>query len=171
MEIGLKQKLDYSDYAGIPPDGKRYEILDGDLFVASVPNPLHQRVSKRLRRQLEDYFEGRAMGEVFNAPIDVILTHQDVIQPDLVVVTRPPKFLSEGLKAPLCWSWKLFLPRYESMTASPRLAAMPSSVSGTTGSWTRRFPGWSVTALSRAATCCGPRAKAPPPSPIRIFLT
>ena len=102
MEIGLKQKLDYSDYAGIPPDGKRYEILDGDLFVTPAPNPLHQRVSKRLQRQLEDYFEGRAMGEVFNAPIDVILTPQDVVQPDLVVVTETTQISQRGIEgAPL----------------------------------------------------------------------
>ncbi|HJU05093.1 MAG TPA: hypothetical protein VJ692_08045 [Nitrospiraceae bacterium] len=54
--IGLKQKLDYADYTDIPQDGKRYEILEGDLFVTPAPNPLHQRVSKRLQRQLESYF-------------------------------------------------------------------------------------------------------------------
>jgi Uma2 family endonuclease len=86
MITGLKQRLDYSDYASIPPDGKRYEILEGELYVTPAPSPLHQRISKRLQRKLEAYFEARSLGEVFDAPIDVILTPQDVVQPDLVVV-------------------------------------------------------------------------------------
>jgi hypothetical protein len=67
MPTGLKRKLDYSDYAAIPPDGKRCEILDGAALVTPAPSPLHQRVSKRLQRQLEAYFETGSRAEVFNA--------------------------------------------------------------------------------------------------------
>jgi Uma2 family endonuclease len=98
MVIGLKQKLDYSDYAGIPPDRNRYEILEGELYVTPAPSPLHQRVSKRLQRQLEGYFEARNLGEVFDAPIDVILTAHDVVQPDLVVVTDPAQVSKRGIE-------------------------------------------------------------------------
>ena len=72
METGLKQRLDYGDYAGIPPDGLTYEILDGELYATPAPSPMHQRVSKRLQRQLEAYFEARGLGEVFNARIDLL---------------------------------------------------------------------------------------------------
>ena len=89
MITGLKQKLDYYDYVRIPPDGKRYELLEGDVYVTPAPSPRHQRVSKRLQRQLEAYFEASGRGEVFDAPIDLILTPHDVVQPDLVVVTDP----------------------------------------------------------------------------------
>ena len=98
MSTGLKQKLDYDDYAGIPPDRNRYEILDGELYVTPAPSPLHQRVSKRLQRQLEAYFEARGLGEVFNAPIDLILTRHDVVQPDLVVVTDPAQVSPRGIE-------------------------------------------------------------------------
>src|SRR3990172_9661557 len=98
MEIGLKQKLDYSDYACIPPDGKRYEILEGELYVSPAPSPLHQRASKRFQRQIEAYFEARGLGEVFDAPIDVILTLHDVVQPDLVVVTDPAQISRRGIE-------------------------------------------------------------------------
>jgi hypothetical protein len=87
--IGVKHILDYDDYAAIPTDGKRYELLKGDVHVTPAPSPRHQWVSKKLQRQLEDYFEVRAIGRVFNAPIDVILSMHDVVQPDLVVVTDP----------------------------------------------------------------------------------
>ena len=102
MVTGIKQKLDYDDYAGIPPDRNRYEILEGELYVTPAPSPLHQRVSKRLQRQLEAYFEVRGLGEVFNAPIDLILTHHDVVQPDLVVVADPHQVSARAIEgAPL----------------------------------------------------------------------
>lgn len=100
MITGLKRKLDYSDYARIPPDGKRYELLDGELYVTPAPSPLHQRVSRRLQRQLEDHFHARGLGEVFNAPIDLILTPQDVVQPDLVVVTDQDQISQRGIEGP-----------------------------------------------------------------------
>jgi len=87
MAPRLKTRLDYDDLAHAPDDGKQYELLDGDLFVTPAPSPFHQRVSKRLQRQLERYFEDGGLGEVFNAPLDVILTSHDVVEPDLIVVT------------------------------------------------------------------------------------
>lgn len=45
MVTGLKQKLDYSDYARIPPDGKRYELLAGELYVTPAPSPPMDRRS------------------------------------------------------------------------------------------------------------------------------
>ncbi|MFQ5830366.1 MAG: Uma2 family endonuclease [Candidatus Methylomirabilia bacterium] len=100
MIRGLKQKLDYSDYAQIPADGKRYELLEGDLCVTPAPSPLHQRVSRRLQRRLEDYFHVGGLGEVFNAPIDLILTPHDVVQPDLVIVTDPAQVSGRGIEGP-----------------------------------------------------------------------
>jgi len=100
VETGLKQRLDYGDYAGIPADGLTYEILDGELYVTPAPSPMHQRVSKRLQRQLEAYFEARGLGEVFDAPIDLILTLHDVVQPDLVVVTDAARVSARGIEGP-----------------------------------------------------------------------
>lgn len=68
MAPGLKRKLDYSDIVAIPDDGNRYELVRGELFVNPAPSPMHQRLSKRLQSQLENYFEARSIGEVFNAP-------------------------------------------------------------------------------------------------------
>ena len=102
MATELKPKLDYDDYLRLPDDGKRYEILDGELYVTPAPSPLHQRVSKRLQRKLEDYFEARGLGEVFNAPIDMILGRHDVAQPDILVVTDPGQISGRGIEgAPL----------------------------------------------------------------------
>ncbi len=100
MSSGLKTKLDYGDYCAIPPDGKRYELLNGEVHVTPAPNPAHQRIVGRLFRILEDHFRERA--EVFVSPIDVILTAHDVVQPDLVVVSNPAQVSDRGIEgAPL----------------------------------------------------------------------
>lgn len=100
MAIGLKTRLDYDDYCAIPNDGKRYELVDGQVHVTPAPSPLHQRLVGRLFRLLSEYF--RAPAEVFVAPIDVILTPHDVVQPDLVVVANPAQVSSRGIEdAPL----------------------------------------------------------------------
>jgi Uma2 family endonuclease len=98
---GLKAKLDYDDYAAIPPDRNRYEIIDGELYVTPSPTPDHQHASKRLQRILESYFEERGLGEVFDAPLDLIMTKHDVVQPDLLVV-NPVQVSGRGIEgAPL----------------------------------------------------------------------
>ncbi|RMH34524.1 MAG: Uma2 family endonuclease [Nitrospirae bacterium] len=97
MAIGIKQSLTYEEYAAFPSDRNRYELLDGDLLVTPVPTPQHQRASKRLQRQLEAYFEEQGLGEMFAAPIDVILSNQDVFQPDLVVA-RSDRIASRGIE-------------------------------------------------------------------------
>lgn len=98
MATGLRRKLGYEDYARIPADGKRHEILDGALYVTPAPTPLHQRLSKRLQRRLEEHFEGRGLGEVFNAAIDMILGEHDIAQPDILLVADPAQMSGRGIK-------------------------------------------------------------------------
>lgn len=98
MATRLKRKLGYEDFVRLPGDGKRYEVLDGDLYVTPAPSPLHQRLSKRLQRRLEDYFEARGLGEVFNAPIDLILGEHDIVEPDLLVVADPAQISARGIE-------------------------------------------------------------------------
>lgn len=99
MATRLKRKLGYEDYVRLPSiDGQRYEILDGELYVTAAPSPFHQRLSKRLQRRLEDYFEARGLGEVFNAPIDVVLAEHDIVEPDLVIVGQPGQISSRAIE-------------------------------------------------------------------------
>ncbi|TDA66977.1 MAG: Uma2 family endonuclease [Clostridia bacterium] len=80
--------LTYEDYCALPNDGKRYEILEGVLHVAPAPNIRHQRVSRRLELILALYVEANQLGEVFDAPVDVVLSPHNVAQPDLIFVSR-----------------------------------------------------------------------------------
>ncbi len=80
------KKLTYQDYAALPEEpGFRFEIIDGALVRDPSPSLHHQRVSKRMYRILEDYFnEADPRGEVFYAPLDLALSKYDVVQPDLL---------------------------------------------------------------------------------------
>lgn len=57
----------YDDYALLPDDGKRYEVIRGELY-KSAPRPLHQRVIIRLSFFLEGFLENSALGTAFAAP-------------------------------------------------------------------------------------------------------
>ena len=79
-------KLTYEDYVGLPDDGRRYEILDGELEVSPAPAPRHQAVLGNLLWILHGHGQERGLGRVYCAPIDVILAPSTVVQPDLVFV-------------------------------------------------------------------------------------
>jgi Uma2 family endonuclease len=78
----------YSDYLLLPDEEcYYYEILDGYLIREPAPTTLHQRVSYRLHRLLDDCFwERDPDGEIFCAPVDLTLSDTNVVQPDLVYV-------------------------------------------------------------------------------------
>jgi Uma2 family endonuclease len=78
--------LTYEDYVGLPDDGRRYEILDGELVVSPAPAPRHQGVSGNLFFVLLGHVREGRLGSVYCAPIDVILARDCVVQPDLVFV-------------------------------------------------------------------------------------
>src|SRR5437899_8221067 len=77
-------KLTYEDYVELPDDGRRYEILNGDLEGSPAPAPRHQQVSGNLFFILHDYVQAGGLGSVYCAPIDVILANTTIVQPDLV---------------------------------------------------------------------------------------
>lgn len=78
--------LTYEDYVYLPTDGRRYEIMQGDLYVSPAPNTFHQTVSRRLQYRLMALLEDTGIAYIFNAPCAVLLSETDVVQPDLVLV-------------------------------------------------------------------------------------
>ena len=71
------------DLESIPADNRRYELVGGSIVMTPAPEPVHQRVSRRLQRLLEDACP--AGYEVFNAPVDYDLPAGHRVEPDLVV--------------------------------------------------------------------------------------
>lgn len=92
------QPWTYAAYAGLPSDGKRHEIVNGDHYMNPAPNLYHQTVSRRLQFQLYSAIELQELGVVFNAPVDVQLADHDIVQPDLVVVTNAKRSIMTPTK-------------------------------------------------------------------------
>lgn len=122
----MPRRATYEDYRQFPDDGKRYEIVDGEIFMTPAPSPRHQYASKRLQRLLEAYFEGERGGLVFAAPLDVILSDEDVVQPDLVVVSSRPQVSARGVEGPPLVLVEILSPSrpaYDRLTKAKRYAA------------------------------------------------
>jgi Uma2 family endonuclease len=83
-----KTLLTYEDYVHFPDDGRRHEIIGGVHYVSPSPNRKHQKASRMIQHQLIDQIELKGLGEVIDAPMDVILSQIDVVQPDLLVVLK-----------------------------------------------------------------------------------
>jgi Uma2 family endonuclease len=84
----LPNPFTYDDYIALPEDGKRYEIIEGDLSMTPAPSPRHQEVQLRLGSLLLTYLDKHPLGRVFVSPIDLVLSMVDVVQPDLLFVGK-----------------------------------------------------------------------------------
>lgn len=85
--VGPKQgKWTYKHYAALPYDGRRYEIIDGILYIMPPASPAHQSVVSRLAHYLFAPIELAQRGRLFMYPLDVELTDDVVVQPDILVV-------------------------------------------------------------------------------------
>lgn len=78
----------YTDYRELPADGKCYQIVKGVLYMVPSPNFYHQKISRNIEFALWNYVEKKNLGEVIYAPMDVILTETDVVQPDILFVAK-----------------------------------------------------------------------------------
>lgn len=76
----------YDHYATLPDDGQRYEIVNGVLLMTPSPSGSHQRVAGRLFYYLLDHVEFAGLGRVYQAPFDVELAPDTVVQPDVLVL-------------------------------------------------------------------------------------
>jgi Uma2 family endonuclease len=69
-------------------DGNRYEIVGGVRFMTPSPFERHQRASRNLLHLLLNHVEDRDLGEIYHAPIDVVLSDDTVLVPDIVFVSK-----------------------------------------------------------------------------------
>lgn len=80
-------KFTYQDYLLLSED-KRYEIIEGELFMVPAPIPYHQDIFRSLFRVLTDYAQSKNLGKVYSAPIDVVLSDENIVQPDILFISK-----------------------------------------------------------------------------------
>ena len=81
-------KLTYDDFLLFPDDGKRHELIDGEHYVTPSPNIRHQTILGNLYFLIRTWLEQHPVGRAFMAPLDVVFTQFDVVEPDLLFVSR-----------------------------------------------------------------------------------
>ena len=95
LHLDLTQRYSYADYLTWFDDVRR-ELIDGFIHLMSGPIRIHQRVSFKLSKALDQLitkYKGKC--EVYYAPFDVCLPNENekddqkifnVVQPDIIVV-------------------------------------------------------------------------------------
>ncbi len=90
--ISLQTKLTYADYLETSDD-ERYELLNGELVMTPAPLLYHQYVLGKLYAKMAAFVDERDLGDVYFAPTDVVLSDTDVVQPDLLFVSKRRKHI------------------------------------------------------------------------------
>jgi Uma2 family endonuclease len=72
-----------ADLDALPDDGKRYEIIDGELFVSKQPHFYHQQICTRIATLLVNWSNQSKLGQAVIAPGVIFAEDNDVV-PDVV---------------------------------------------------------------------------------------
>ena len=85
--VVIKPTFTYEHLAQLPDDGKRYEIVEGELAVSPSPTPQHQDVAFNTATALREA-QRAGWGKVYLAPLDVVFDPHNVTQPDLLFIRQ-----------------------------------------------------------------------------------
>ncbi len=88
MVLRAKVRFPASDIWDAPEDGNRYEVIDGALFVTPPPSFWHQNAIAELLTYLLPHVHEHGLGKVIPAPVGVVLSDDDGVEPDIVYVSR-----------------------------------------------------------------------------------
>jgi Uma2 family endonuclease len=75
----------YAEYARLPDDGNRYEVIDGEVCVTPAPGPLHQEIGANLFVELRSYVRAHGLGKVL-WDVDLLFVTGQYLRPDMVFV-------------------------------------------------------------------------------------
>jgi hypothetical protein len=63
--------LTVENYKILPETGPRYQLIEGDLYMAPAPNRYRQDISRNFEYILLDYLEEHPIGKLYDAPFGV----------------------------------------------------------------------------------------------------
>jgi Uma2 family endonuclease len=88
MPNAVIEPYTYRDLQNFPEDGKKREVIGGELFVAAAPSTRHQRLLVELVTLINIFLRKKPMGNVFVAPTEVMFDEFDSVEPDIFVVLK-----------------------------------------------------------------------------------
>jgi Uma2 family endonuclease len=91
-------RVTFAELQEWPDDGRRYELYDGEVIVVPSPFPRHQRVAIHIGEILGDY-ERRTGGLMFHAPLDIVFSEHNVVQPDVVFFRKERRHVIDMMEA------------------------------------------------------------------------
>src|SRR5262245_55009283 len=77
-------KWTYERYLRETAEGEYFTIIGGEKFMSPSPTSFHQAISLNLGRLLQNWLLQSGLGKLRPAPFDVILSEEEVTQPDFV---------------------------------------------------------------------------------------
>lgn len=95
----IAEEFTVDDLDDRPDDGRRYELLGGQLIVTPAPSGPHQTIVVNLWWALR--LVRPAGTAVLVAPFDVVLEPTTLVQPDVIVVARDEATKARTLDVPL----------------------------------------------------------------------
>ncbi|XID90697.1 Uma2 family endonuclease [Paenibacillaceae bacterium WGS1546] len=96
-----EQQVTYEIYAEMPDDGNRYEVIDGMLELMSPsPTASHQSITLDIGFELKQSCKSDYL--IYIAPLDVILSNTNIVQPDALMIHRSRKHIvtPRGIEGP-----------------------------------------------------------------------
>jgi Uma2 family endonuclease len=88
MGVEVIPKITFEEFRQFPVDGKRYELVRGEVHVTPSPATRHQFIVQNLALSLGLHVVKDNLGEVLTAPLDVRLSEDTAFQPDLIFVSN-----------------------------------------------------------------------------------
>lgn len=85
-----------ADWEKTPDDGRRYEIINGVMWVSSTPSLLHQWVSQQINYAMLPQLVQTGVAFVFTAPTGIFMPECDPVEPDLIVIRQDDLDLLRG---------------------------------------------------------------------------
>lgn len=132
--------LTVENYKILPETGPRYQLIEGDLYMAPAPNRYHQDISRNLEYILLEYLEKHPIGKLYDAPFDVYLDQYNVFQPDILVVLndRLAILTEAGAEGAPDFVVEVLSPKTARSTATTSVASIPRAECVSFGSSRRR---------------------------------
>ena len=100
------------------PEGKRAELIDGQMYMMATPSTKHQRLVKEFTYQIENYIRGKNGDcEVLPAPFAVFLNadNKTYVEPDISVICDKDKLNDKGCNGAPDWIIEIVSPTSRQM--------------------------------------------------------
>ena len=95
------------------PDGKRAELIDGQIYMMAPPNRKHQTIARELFSSINSYIKSKGgFCESFFAPFAVFLNKDDTnyVEPDISIICDKSKLTDKGCSGAPDWIIEIVSP-------------------------------------------------------------